>query len=154
VIDMVRTSADAKAIQIHTQIDEDARLASGEADSLQRMIFNLLSNAVKFTPQGGRIDAQLQRVSSQIQIVVSDTGIGIPKKFLPYVFAPFSHADNTGMRTHGGLGLGLAIVRQIAEMHGGTVQVRSEEGLGATFTIRLPIDNRDIENASAARAND
>src|SRR5262249_27781352 len=98
-IDTVRSSADAKAIQIQTQFDEDARLAFGEPDSLQRMIFNLLSNAVKFTPHGGRINVQLQRVGSHMQIVVSDTGIGIPKNFLPYVFAPFSHADNTSIRT-------------------------------------------------------
>jgi PAS domain S-box-containing protein len=154
-IDTVRSSADAKAIQIHTQFDEDARLVSGDPKGLQRVIFNVLSNAVKFTPAGGRINAQLRRVSSHIQIVVSDTGIGIPKNFLPYVFAPFSQADNTNLRAQRGLGLGLAIVHQIVEMHGGTAQVRSKQGKGATFTIRLPLKNvRAIEDVSVAPGKD
>jgi PAS domain S-box-containing protein len=142
-IDTVRSSADAKAIQIHTQFDEDVRLVDGDPNRLQQMIWNLLSNAVKFTPNGGRIEAQLTKAGSHIQIVVSDSGKGMPKDFLPFAFIPFSQADNTSQKGHRGLGLGLAIVRQVVEMHGGTVQVQSEEGKGTIFTIQLPIRNVD-----------
>lgn len=137
-----RSAADAKAIQIDKEVDEDARWVFGDPDRLQQMIGNLLSNAVKFTPHGGRIEAKLKALSaSHIQIVVSDTGIGIPEDFLPYVFVPFSQADNASTGEHRGLGLGLAIVRQIVKMHGGTAQVSSEEGKGTSFTIELPIGN-------------
>lgn len=140
-IDTIRGSADAKALKIETKFDEDARLMSGDPRRLQQVIWNLLSNAIKFTPQGGRIEIQTHHVRSDIQIVVIDTGKGIPEEFLPHVFEAFSQAENSGIRMYGGLGLGLAIVRQIVELHGGTVRVSSKEGEGTTFTIQLPIGN-------------
>src|SRR5262249_605001 len=107
---------------------------------LQQVVWNLLSNAVKFTRAGGRVQIRLERVNSKIEIVVTDTGIGIKRDFLPFVFDRFRQADATATRSYGGLGLGLAIVRHLVERHGGEVQADSEgEGKGATFTVRLPI---------------
>jgi CheY-like chemotaxis protein len=104
------------------------------------VIWNLLSNAIKFTPKGGRVEIQLERVGSQAQIVVVDSGSGIPVEFLPHVFDRFRQADSSITRTQGGLGLGLAIVRHLVEVHGGTVEAHSEgEGKGARFVVRLPI---------------
>jgi len=114
-------------------------MVSGDPDRLQQAIGNLLSNAVKFTPEGGHVELRLTRVNSQIEITVSDDGQGINPDFLPYVFDRFSQQDATTVRQHGGLGLGLAIVRHLVELHGGSVRVESEgEGRGATFTITLP----------------
>jgi signal transduction histidine kinase len=124
----------------------------GDPERLQQVIWNLLSNAIKFTPRSGRIEIQLQRHGSEIQISVSDIGKRIPKDFLSYVFDPFSEADKTSMRRHGGLGLGLAIVRQIVEKHGGSVEVRSEEGKGSTFTIHIP--GRNLVNAEPTASNE
>jgi len=137
-VETVCPIAEKKQIKIQMQLDKTARMASGDRDRLQQVIWNLLTNAVKFTPDGGQIRVQLLRLGSSIQVVVSDTGEGIPAHFLPFVFDPFSQADNTRTRSQGGLGLGLAIVRHIVEMHGGTVRVRSMEGNGTTFTIGLP----------------
>jgi len=137
----VRPAAEAKQIEIHLQRDKDADLASGDPDRLKQVVWNLLTNAIKFSPSGGTIEVQLSRVASTAQIIVSDTGVGIPAGFLPYVFDPFSQADDSPTRSQRGLGLGLAIVRQIVEMHGGTIRVRSTEGIGTTFTIRLPCGN-------------
>jgi len=138
-IDTIRTGADAKTLKIETKFDDDARLVSGDPRRLQQVIWNLLSNAVKFTPRGGRIEVQTHHVNSDIQIVVKDTGKGIPAEFLPHVFEPFSQAENGTIRTYGGLGLGLAIVRQIVDLHGGAIRINSTEGEGTTFTIRLPM---------------
>jgi CheY-like chemotaxis protein len=103
-------------------------------------MWNLLSNAVKFTPRGGRVQVRLQRVNSHIEISVSDTGIGIREDFLPHLFERFRQADSTTTRAHGGLGLGLAIARQIVELHGGTIHALSAgEGTGATFRVELPV---------------
>jgi signal transduction histidine kinase len=140
-IDTVRTDAETHAIHIETKFDEDARLISGDPHRLQQVVWNLLSNAIKFSRNGGRIGVRLQRLASEIRLIVNDTGKGIPASFLPHVFDPFSQADTTSMRRHGGLGLGLAIVHQIVELHGGSAEVRSKEGSGATFTIRLPVGN-------------
>src|SRR5215475_7950734 len=137
-VETVRPIAEQKQIKIQMQLDKNARMASGDRDRLQQVIWNLLTNAVKFTPGGGQIKVQLLRIGSSIQVVVSDTGVGIPADFLPFLFDPFSQADNTRTRSQGGLGLGLAIVRHIVEMHGGTVRVRSMEGKGTTFSIGLP----------------
>ena len=138
-IDSIRPAADAKGIRLQTMLDPAGGPISGDADRLQQIVWNLLTNAVKFTPKGGRVQVKLQRIESHVEIVVSDSGVGINKEFLPYVFDRFRQADATTTRTHGGLGLGLSIVRQLVDLHGGGVSVQSEgEGKGATFTITLP----------------
>ena len=120
-------------------MDPAAGPISGDADRLQQIVWNLLTNAVKFTPKGGKIQVKVQRIDSHVEIVVSDSGVGISKEFLPYVFDRFRQADASTTRIHGGLGLGLSIVRQLVDLHGGSVSVQSEgEGKGATFTITLP----------------
>jgi PAS domain S-box-containing protein len=147
-IDSIRPAADAKGIRLQTILDSAAGPISGDADRLQQIVWNLLTNAVKFTPKGGHIQVKVQRVDSQVEVVVSDSGIGIRKEFLPHVFDRFRQADATTTRIHGGLGLGLSIVHQLVDLHGGTVSVQSEgEGKGATFTITLPfagvVNNED-----------
>jgi signal transduction histidine kinase/AmiR/NasT family two-component response regulator len=138
-LDTVRTAADAKSIQIQQHCDVDAGLVWGDPRRLQQVVWNLLSNAVKFTPNGGRVDIRLERIDYELQISVSDTGKGINADFLPFIFERFRQADSASTRNQGGLGLGLAIVRQIIEMHGGIVRVESRgEGQGATFFVRLP----------------
>jgi two-component system CheB/CheR fusion protein len=155
-IDTVRPAADAKSIQIRSQLDPEAGSFLGDPDRLQQILWNMLSNAVKFTPSEGRVDVRLQRLGSDVQIIVSDTGKGISADFLPYIFDRFRQADSTSVRKHGGLGLGLAIVRHLVEMHGGTVCAESRgEGQGATFTVRLPVaDSRIEEKVSAAGARE
>ena len=112
----------------------------GDPSRLQQVVWNLLTNAVKFTPKKGRVQVRLERVNSHVEIVVSDTGVGIAPDFLPYVFERFRQAEAGTTRKTGGLGLGLAIVRHIVEMHGGTVDAFSAgEGQGATFRVRLPL---------------
>jgi len=136
----VRPAVEAKAIDLRLNLDARAGVVSGDTTRLQQVVWNLLSNAVKFTPHGGRIEVWLERVGSSVQMRVSDTGAGISRSFLPFVFDRFRQADSTTTRTHGGLGLGLAIVRHVVEMHGGIVEVESEgEGKGATFTVSLPV---------------
>jgi CheY-like chemotaxis protein len=121
---------------------------------LQQIVWNLVSNAVKFTGKGGRVQVQLQHVSSYVEIVVSDTGQGISAEFLPYVFDRFRQADATSTRRHGGLGLGLAIVRHLMEMHGGTVAANSPgEGMGATFIVKLPLIVARIDRADGDRVH-
>jgi PAS domain S-box-containing protein len=113
-------------------------LVNGDADRLQQIVWNLVSNAIKFTPEGGKIEVRCLRAGSHAQIQVSDTGIGISREFLPHVFDRFRQADSTTTRSHGGLGLGLAIVRHLVELHGGTVYAHSQgEGQGSTFTVEL-----------------
>ncbi|MEW5861270.1 MAG: ATP-binding protein [Cyanobacteriota bacterium] len=139
-LETVRLAAEAKSIQIQTLFDPTIGQVLGDSARLQQVVWNLLTNAVKFTPEGGRVEIQLQRIGSQSQIQVRDTGKGISPDFLPHVFEYFRQADATTTRTFGGLGLGLAIVRHLVELHGGTVQVDSPgEGQGATFTVRLPL---------------
>ena len=138
--DSLRPAADAKEIRIETRIDPEAVRVSGDPHRLQQVVWNLLSNAVKFTPRGGRIEVRLGRSGSQVEIRVSDSGIGIAPDFLDHVFDRFRQADSTTTRTYGGLGLGLAIVRHLVELHGGTVHAESGgPGKGATFTVRLPV---------------
>ena len=137
-LDSVSPAAQAKAIEIARDVD-DIEPISGDYDRLQQVVWNLLSNAVKFTPREGRVTVRLKRVEDDVVLRVEDTGIGISPDFLPYVFDRFRQADGTATRRHGGLGLGMAIVRHLVELHGGTVRVHSEgEGRGATFTIELP----------------
>jgi len=139
-LETVRLAAAAKQIQIQTAIDLPENKVSGDATRLQQIVWNLLSNAVKFTPINGRIEVRLEAVGTYAYIQVKDTGKGINPDFLPYVFDYFRQEDGTTTRKFGGLGLGLAIVRHLTELHGGTVQVESAgEGQGATFTIRLPL---------------
>ena len=139
-IDAVRPAAEAKEIKIVTSIDTNAGLILGEAVRLQQVVWNLLSNAVKFTPKQGRIDVELKTAGKNLQVVIRDTGDGIEPEFLPHIFERFRQADSSSKRTHGGLGLGLSIVRSLVEMHGGEVHAESEgKGKGATFTFTLPI---------------
>ena len=139
-LEVIRPSADAKRIDVQVVIDDREGVVFGDANRLQQVIWNLLSNAVKFTGEGGRIEARLSRADGQIEITVTDNGIGIEPQFLPYVFDRFRQADSTSTRQHGGLGLGLAIVRHVVEMHGGTVAASSPgKGQGATFRVRFPM---------------
>jgi PAS domain S-box-containing protein len=139
-VDSLRPAADARDIRIQVLLDSHAGLISGDPDRLQQVVWNLLSNAVKFTDKGGRVQVRLQRINSHVEIAVSDTGKGIAPEFLPYVFDRFRQADSSISRMHGGLGLGLAIVRHLVELHGGAVQAQSPgERMGATFTVQLPV---------------
>jgi PAS domain S-box-containing protein len=136
----VQPAADAKDVRLQTIVDPRVGPVSGDPNRLQQVVWNLLSNAVKFTPKGGRVQLRLERVNSHVEIAVSDTGIGIGPDFLPYVFDRFRQAEAGTTRKTGGLGLGLSIVRQIVEMHGGSVHAASEgQGRGATFQVRLPL---------------
>jgi PAS domain S-box-containing protein len=139
-VEGLRPAAEAKEIRFQLQLDSPAGQVSGDPDRLQQVAWNLVSNAIKFTPKGGRVLVRLERVESQVEVAVSDTGRGIAPEFLPHVFNRFRQADATTTRAYGGLGLGLAIVRQLVELHGGTVRVESAgEGLGSTFTVSLPL---------------
>ncbi|MEH2165845.1 MAG: response regulator [Nostoc sp.] len=146
-LETVRLAAEAKSIQIQTIFEPNVGQVLGDSGRLQQVIWNLLSNAIKFTSQGGRVEVRLETTKDEIdthpteytQITVSDTGRGISSDFLPYVFDYFRQADGTTTRKFGGLGLGLAIVRHLVELHGGTVQAASPgEGQGAVFTVKLP----------------
>lgn len=138
-IDVVRPTADAKNIAVVVHQDPREGKISGDPERLQQVIWNLLSNAIKFTPEGGRVEIRSRWLESSIEIVVLDTGQGISPEFLPYVFERFKQADVSTTRAHGGLGLGLAIVRHLVEIHGGTVQAQSAgKDKGSTFTVRLP----------------
>jgi signal transduction histidine kinase/FixJ family two-component response regulator len=138
--DTIRPAAEAKGISLQTHLDPQAWRVSGDLDRLQQVVWNLVSNAVKFTPEGGRVRVRLERVNSRIEIVVSDTGMGISPEFMPHVFERFRQADKSSTRQHGGLGLGLPIVRHLVELHGGRVRADSAgEGQGATFTVSLPL---------------
>jgi signal transduction histidine kinase/ActR/RegA family two-component response regulator len=158
-IEAVRPAAEAKDIHLQKVIATGLSSVSGDPARLQQVVWNLLSNAIKFTPRGGSVAVRLEQVDSYVEISVSDTGDGIRAEFLPYVFDRFRQADGTTTRQHGGLGLGLAIVRQLVEMHGGTIEARSAgEEKGATFVVRLPllaVDQRQIvERRVPTRAAD
>ena len=139
-VEAVRPAADAKGVRVQKVVDTGAVAIPGDPVRLQQVVWNLLSNAIKFTPRGGRVQIRSERVNSHLEIIVSDTGQGISQDFLPHVFDRFRQADQKTSRQHGGMGLGLAIVRHLVELHGGTVNAESEgEGKGATFTVMLPI---------------
>jgi PAS domain S-box-containing protein len=139
-IDAVRPAADAKEVRIETTLDPRVGFLAGDSERLQQIAWNLLSNAVKFTPKGGRVQVSLMRVNSHVELTVADSGEGIAPELLPHVFDRFQQADTTPARRSGGLGLGLAIVRHLAEMHGGSVRVTSEgPGKGSVFTVTLPV---------------
>ncbi|WP_166507403.1 PAS domain S-box protein [Nostoc sp. 106C] len=149
-IETVHPAADAKEIHIECRFDPTVGVVVGDVNRLQQIVWNLLSNAVKFTPKGGRVDVQLERIHSHIQLRVSDTGGGIAADFLPYVFERFRQADSSSTRSHGGLGLGLAIVRHLVELHGGTVSAESPGiGQGATFIVNLPMRAVYVENTTS-----
>jgi signal transduction histidine kinase len=140
VFDSFRVLADAKRIRVEAELDRTLPPTSGDPERLRQIFFNLFSNAVKFTPAGGNVLIKLERLGSDTMISVSDTGQGIRADFLPYVFDRFRQAESSTTRQHGGLGLGLAIVQHLVELHGGTVAANSEgEGRGATFTVTLPL---------------
>ncbi|BAY34265.1 two-component hybrid sensor and regulator [Nostoc carneum NIES-2107] len=147
-VETVRLTGEAKSIQIQTQLDPTVGTLEGDPNRLQQVVVNILTNAVKFTPEGGRIYIQLQQMGTNAQIQVTDTGKGISADFLPYVFERFRQADAATTRKFGGLGLGLAIVRHIVELHDGNIQVASPgEGLGATFTVTLPLITPTSQNS-------
>lgn len=150
-IDSVQPAADSKSIHFEVTLDPSVRRISGDAGRLQQVVWNLLSNAIKFTPQGGLIEVRLEHAGTQVQISVNDNGPGISPEFLPYIFDRFRQADGTSTRRHGGLGLGLAIVRHLVELHGGTVHADSTPGKGATFTLRLPAASSDEHTAVTGR---
>jgi CheY-like chemotaxis protein len=134
----IRPAAEAKGVRLQTVMDGPTGPVLGDADRLQQVIWNLLSNAVRFTPRDGLVDVRLHHVGTDFEIVVSDSGAGIPPEFLPHVFERFRQADSRLSREYGGLGLGLAISRELIEMHGGTIRAESDgSGKGATFSVRL-----------------
>ncbi len=140
VLDSIEPTAQAKSVRLESVLDPRSVIVSGDPARLQQVFWNLLSNAVKFTPKGGKIQVLLQRVNSHIEFSVSDTGIGIPAGFLPHVFERFSQKDSSTHREFGGLGLGLAISKQLVDLHGGSIQAKSlGEGQGATFVVMLPL---------------
>jgi signal transduction histidine kinase len=152
-LEVVQVAADAKGVQIERSIDCSIGATYGDGGRLQQIAWNLLSNAVKFTPPGGRVRLDLRRSHNIAELTVTDNGMGVPADFLPYVFEPFSQADASTRRVHGGLGLGLSIVRQLVEAHGGNISVASDgEGRGTAFNVRLPLISMPYENAASRAA--
>jgi signal transduction histidine kinase len=137
-IDAVRPAAEAKEINIVTHVEAPDVIVRADIERLQQVFWNLLANAVKFTPAGGAVDVYLERNDSLAEIRIEDTGPGVPADFLPRIFERFSQADGSSTRKHGGLGLGLAIVRHLVELHGGTVSAANREKGGAILTVKLP----------------
>jgi len=153
-VDAVRPAAEAKGVRMQKVMDTGLISIPGDPVRLQQVIWNLLSNAIKFTPRGGRVQIRSERVNSHLEIVVSDTGQGISPDFLPHVFDRFRQADQKTSRQHGGMGLGLAIVRHLVELHGGNVSAASDgEGKGSTFIVRLPISPIYKVDATGARVH-
>ncbi|MDQ3634098.1 MAG: PAS domain S-box protein [Acidobacteriota bacterium] len=151
-LETIRPAAEAKGITLEVKEDADVSHISGDMNRLQQVLWNLLSNAIKFTPNDGKVTLEIEREEDFVNLHIKDTGVGIKEEFLPYVFDRFRQADASSIRKFGGLGLGLAIVRHITEMHGGTVHVTSEgEGKGSTFTVRLPLVVSPHEQDSEVR---
>ena len=138
-IDAVRPAAEAKEITISTHIEAPDPIVRADSERLQQVLWNLLANAVKFTPSGGKVDVYLEQHGALAEIRIEDTGPGVPAEFLPRIFERFSQADGSSTRKHGGLGLGLAIVRHLVELHGGTASATNREEGGAVLTVRLPV---------------
>ena len=154
-IETVHPAAEAKGIAIAIDLDPAVGAFHGDASRLQQVLWNLLANAVKFTPEGGSVSVRVGRRGNSGEIVVADSGSGIPRDFLPSVFEPFRQADASATRMYDGLGLGLAIVKQLVEAHGGSISVDSAgEGKGATFTVRLPLarEVRHVRPAARCRS--
>jgi PAS domain S-box-containing protein len=154
-IESAEPAAQAKDIRLKSILDPAANATvSADAGRLQQVVWNLLTNAIKFTPKGGQVQVLLQRVNSHIELSVSDTGIGIPPNFLPHVFDRFSQRDSSITRSYGGLGLGLAISKQLVELHGGSIRVASQgEGKGATFFVHLPLSIVQLEDEHVERVH-
>lgn len=151
-IDAVRPAAEAKSLQLESFLDASLERVIGDPDRLQQIVWNLLTNAIKFTPEEGKIEVRCLRVGSRVHIQVKDTGIGIQQEFIPFVFDRFRQADSTTTRSHGGLGLGLAIVRHLVELHHGKIYVDSEgEGKGSTFTVELLPSNSPPSTLSSVK---
>jgi PAS domain S-box-containing protein len=145
-IGVIRPTAEAKNITIATELDQRPLVVSGDANRLQQVVWNLLSNAVKFTNSGGRVLLSVRQIESGVEIRVTDTGQGIKRDFLPFVFDRFRQADSTTTRQHGGLGLGLAIARHLVEIHGGSIKAESAgEGKGASFSLHLPLVDSTVK---------
>ena len=139
-LDAVRPAAAAKPVELHCAVGPGDKTVRGDPNRLQQVVYNLLSNAIKFTPAGGHVELRLERAGRHVVITVSDTGVGMAREFLPHVFERFRQAGDSSTRQHQGLGLGLAIVRHLVELHGGGVAADSPgEGQGAAFTVRLPV---------------
>jgi signal transduction histidine kinase/ActR/RegA family two-component response regulator len=139
-LDVVQVAAESKGVHIDAALESAVGTIYGDGGRLQQIAWNLLSNAVKFTPSGGHVRLEVRRVDNIAELTVSDDGVGIPPEFLPHMFEPFTQADGSTRRAYGGLGLGLSIVRQLVEAHGGSVSAHSDgEGLGTTFTVQLPM---------------
>ncbi|HEY9865306.1 MAG TPA: HAMP domain-containing sensor histidine kinase, partial [Candidatus Obscuribacterales bacterium] len=155
-LETFKLAAEAKGIQVRFEIAQNPGFSPlsicvlGDATRLQQIIWNLLSNGIKFTPPGGLVEIYLESQADYARIQIKDTGIGINQQFLPYVFDYFRQQDGTNTRKFGGLGLGLAIVRHLTELHGGTVSADSlGEDLGATFTVQLPLIKSELQSPSA-----
>jgi PAS domain S-box-containing protein len=153
-VETLKPDAESKGVRLTTAIDPFVRLIRGDPSRLQQVVWNLLSNAIKFTPAGGEVHVALERINSMMEIIVSDTGEGIAPDFLPNVFDRFWQADATTTRRHGGLGIGLSIVKQLVELHGGTVRANSAGlGRGSTFIVSLPIMEADTLRDEAGGRN-
>jgi PAS domain S-box-containing protein len=158
-IQTIRPAAEAKGVSLGADLPSEIGQITGDPARLQQIVWNLLSNAIKFTPQGGRVEARLERVDPHIRITVSDTGKGISDDFLPYVFDRFHQSDTSSVRRHGGLGLGLALAKYLVELHGGTIEAESAgEGQGATFKVTLPVRAvaspiGEVDGAPAAKSS-
>jgi CheY-like chemotaxis protein len=151
-LEAVRHAAEAKGIQLQPVLEVPGLLVSGDVGRLQQVLWNLLENAVKFTPMDGRVQVKLQRVRSHVEVVVSDTGRGIASDVLPFVFDRLRLGESGSARGQGGLGIGLALVRHIVELHGGSVYAESAgEGRGAAFVVRLPLMLADLREEPIAR---
>jgi CheY-like chemotaxis protein/two-component sensor histidine kinase len=149
-VQSVRPSAEVKGLRLRTVLDPYAGPVAGDANRLQQVVWNLLTNAIKFTPRGGQIQVILERINSHLELSVSDTGEGIAPEFLPHIFERFRQADASTRRRHAGLGLGLSIVKQLVELHGGTVRAKSQGlGQGTTFIILLPVAIAELTNTSS-----
>jgi len=150
VVDDVRPAANARSINLETAFDSDVGAILGDRDRLQQIVWNLLTNAIKFTPKGGEVHVRLERNDSRVLITFKDSGQGIASEHLPHVFERFRQADSSNTRSNGGLGLGLSIVRQLVELHRGTVTAESSgENAGATFRVMLPVPTlHEVPNAA------
>ena len=154
-IDAIRALADSRRISLEVSLSSEVGHVVVDPDRIQQVVWNLLANAVKFTPEGGHIAVSMRRVSETVEIEVSDSGMGIRRDFLPHIFDRFRQGDSGSSRRYAGLGLGLAIAKQLTESHGGTIRAQSEgEGCGATFTVYLPLERQDSSAEEHAPADD